>query len=95
MSDNYSGSDNVESVNSECEEHGPSIKKRENMFVHALLPTTRKIRDDKVDLTVVRDFCHEVCRLDTFASTKVFVHNYDGTHSYHQVHIKSQSIKNY
>ena len=43
----------------------------------------------------MRDFCHDICRLDTFASAKVYVHNYDGTFSYHQVHVRSQSIKCY
>ena len=93
LSESFSESDNIESINSAIEV--PNVEKKENIFVHALAPTARKICEDKVDLTVVRDFCHEMCRLDTFASTKVYVHNYDGTHSYHQVHIRSQSIKNY
>ena len=36
-----------------------------------------------------------MCRLDTFATAKIFVRNYDGTRSYHQVHVKSQSLKDY
>ena len=70
-------------------------KCRRNIFHRVLSPKERKIRDDKLDLGVVCDFCHDVCRLDTFASAKVYVHNYDGTYSYHQVHIKSQPIQCY
>ena len=77
-------------------ENSDSIRKpKTNIFYTALSPKERKIRDDKLDLGVVRDFCHDVCRLDTFASAKVYVHNYDGTFSYHQVHVRSQSIKCY
>ena len=66
-----------------------------NLFCSVLSSKERRIRKDKLDLNVVRDFCHDICRLDTFASAKIFVHNYDGTRSYHQVHIKSQSLKEY
>ena len=66
-----------------------------NLFLSVLSPRERKTRKDKLDLNVVRDFCHDICRLDTFASAKIFVHNYDGTRSYHQVHIKSQSLIEY
>ena len=94
-----SGKDNESEVaNNEMESEGvnASLKKcRKNIFHTVLSPKNRKIRDDKLDLSVVRDFCHDICRLDTFASAKVFVHNYDGTYSYHQVHVKSQSIKCY
>jgi hypothetical protein len=48
-----------------------------------------------LDLNVVRDFSHEICRFDTFATAKIFVRNYDGTTSYHQMHTKSQSMKDY
>ena len=68
-------------------------KKKFNIFFNALSPKARKPRTDKLDLNVVRDFCHETCRLDTFASAKIFVHNYDGSHSYHQIHMRSQSLK--
>ena len=99
-SDTYSESDGTESGGSEMNKSeseilGKGKKRRENIMLNAISPKIRKIREDKIDLSVVRDFCHEICRLDTFASTKVYVHNYDGTHSYHQVHIRSQSIKNY
>ena len=70
-------------------------KKKQNIFYDALSPKGRKTRIDKLDLNVVRDFCHETCRLDTFASAKIFVHNYDGSHSYHQIHVRSQSLKEY
>ena len=93
-----SSDENAEASNNDIdsEEVTESIKKcRKNIFFTVLSPKGRKIRDDKLDLSVVRDFCHDVCRLDTFASAKVYVHNYDGTYSYHQVHIKSQSIKCY
>ena len=77
-------------------ENSDSIRKpKTNIFYTALSPKERKIRDDKLDLGVVRDFCHDICRLDTFASAKVYIHNYDGTFSYHQVHVRSQSIKYY
>ena len=70
-----------------------SVKK--NIFYSVLSPKEKKTRLDKLDLSIVRDFCHEKCRLDTFASSQVFVHNYDGTHSYHQIHVKSQSLMQY
>ena len=80
----------------ESEVINASLKEcKKNIFHTVLSPKNRKIRDDKLDLSVVRDFCHDICRLDTFASAKVYVHNYDGTYSYHQVHMKSQSIKCY
>ena len=66
-----------------------------NLLFSILSPRERKARKDKLNLNVVRDFCHDICRLDTFASAKIFVHNYDGTRSYHQVHIKSQSLGEY
>lgn len=50
---------------------------------------------DKLDVNIVRDFCHDVCRLDTFATAKIFAPNYDGTRSYHQFHVKSQSLRDY
>ena len=68
---------------------------RKNIFFSSLTPRRRKTRKDKLDLNVVRDFCHNICRLDTFASAKIYVHNYDGTRSYHQVHVKSQSLFDY
>ena len=37
-------------------------------FFSSLTPRRRKTRKDKLDLNVVRDFCHNICRLDTFAS---------------------------
>lgn len=93
-----SSDENEEVSNNEMksQEVNKSLKKcQKNIFHTVLSPKERKVRDDKLDLGVARDFCHNVCRLDTFASAKVYVHNYDGTFSYHQVHIKSQSIKCY
>lgn len=49
-----------------------------NIFMSVLSPEQRKTRKDKLDLKIVRDFCHEMCRLDTFASAKILVHNCDG-----------------
>ena len=68
---------------------------KRNIFYDALSPKERKKRIDKLNLAIVRDFCHETCRLDTFASSKIFVRNYDGSHSYHQIHIRSQSLREY
>ena len=95
----YDGSNDGREVSNndmESEVINASLKEcKKNIFHTVLSPKNRKIRDDKLDLSVVRDFCHDICRLDTFASAKVYVHNYDGTYSYHQVHVKSQSIKCY
>ena len=67
-----------------------------NIFRDALNFKTRKIRRDKLNLEVVRDFCHDVCRLDTFNSGhRIHVHNYDGSYDYHQIHIRNQSLKEY
>ena len=45
---------------------------------------------------IVRDYCHEICRMDTFnSSQKIQVHNYDGSFDYHPVHIRNQSLKEY
>ena len=85
--------DNNESVESNNSVQKESVKK--NIFYSVLSPKEKKTRLDKLDLSIVRDFCHEKCRLDTFASSQVFVHNYDGTHSYHQIHVKSQSLMQY
>jgi hypothetical protein len=81
--------------NTEFQSNGGGKKKKQNLFQLALTPTERKIRNDKLDLSVVRDWSHNICRLDTFASAKIYVHNYDGTHSYHQQHVKCQAIKFY
>ena len=92
---NNDGSE-VSNNDMESEDINTSLKEcKKNIFYTVLSPKDRKIRDDKLDLSVVRDFCHDICRLDTFASAKVHVHNYDGTYFYHQVHVKSQSIKCY
>ena len=49
-----------------------------------------------MNLEIVREFCHETCRLDTFnSSQQILVHYHDGSFDYHQVHIKNQSIKEY
>ena len=67
-----------------------------NVLRDALNFRSRKIRKDKLNLEVVRDFCHDICRLDTFNSGhKIHVHNYDGSYDYHQVHIRNQSLKEY
>ena len=79
----------------EMKDDGKGKEKKINLFFRALSPKERKVRIDKLDLSTVREFCHEICRLDTFASTKIFVHNYDGTHSYHEIHIRSHSLIEY
>ena len=67
-----------------------------NVLRDALNFRSRKIRKDKLNLEVVRDFCHDICRLDTFnTGHKIYVHNYDGSYDYHQVHIRNQSLKEY
>ena len=72
------------------------VKKKENIFHDNINQRKRKTRNDILDLEVVREFCHETCRLDTFNSIqKILVHNYDGSFDYHQVHIRNQSIKEY
>lgn len=61
-----------------------------------IYPKKRKTRNDKLNLEIVREFCHETCRLDTSnSSQKILIHNYDGSFDYHQVHIRNQSIKEY
>ena len=71
-------------------------EKSQNVFREAFVSRRRKVRKDKLNLEVVRDFCHDVCRLDTFNSNqKIHVHNYDGSYDYHQVHIRNQSLKEY
>ena len=92
--DNDSDSTSQSSVNSAA-----TIKQKEksqNEFREAFVSRRRKIRKDKLNLEVVRDFCHDVCRLDTFNSNqKIHVHNYDGSYDYHQVHIRNQSLKEF
>ena len=61
----------------------------------ALTSTPREKRKDKLKLDIVRDFCHENCRLDTFSSTRILVRNYDDSHTYHDLHIRSKSLKEY
>ena len=62
---------------SDCEK-APVLKKYKNIFNENLNYRKRKIRCNKLDLGVVRDYCHEVCRMDTFnSSQKIQVHNYD------------------
>ena len=54
------------------------------------------MRCNKLDLGVVRDYCHEICRKDTFnSSKKIRVHNYDGSFDYHPIHLRNQSLKEY
>lgn len=43
----------------------------------------------------MRDFCHEQCRLDTFSTSRILVQNYDDSHTYHDLHIRSKSLKEY
>ena len=72
------------------------VKKKENIFHDNINQKKRKTRNDKLNLEIVREFCHETCRLDTFnSSKKILVYNYDGSFDYHQVHIRNQSIKEY
>lgn len=68
-------------------------KKKKSIFEIALTPTPRHKRKDKLNLDVVRDFCHENCRLDTFSNTRILVRNYDDSHTYHDLHIRSKSLK--
>ena len=70
--------------------------KKTNIFNDNLNYKKRQIREDKVNLEIVRDFCHATCRMDTFnSSQKIQVHNYDGSFEYHPVHIRNQSLKEY
>ena len=69
--------------------------KKENIFELNLTPTPRKERIDKVDLQIVRDFGHEHCRQDTFSNTRILVREYDDSHSYHDMHIRSKSLEDY
>lgn len=87
--------DDMEIDNSDNGNKELKKKEKKNIFFLAISPKIRKTRKDKLNLDVVRDFCHDICRLDTFATAKIFVHNYDGSRSYHQVHVKSQSLKDY
>ena len=96
----YSGGDidvfstDVSSISTVAPAKEKPMKK--NVFRDALNFRVRKIRKDKLNLEVVRDFCHDVCRLDTFNSGhKIHVHNYDGSYDYHQIHIRNQSLKEY
>jgi chromosome segregation ATPase len=86
-SDEKSCTDGNENDERDEIEQTPDMKdtEKENVFFFALSPKERELRRDKLNLNVVRDYCHEVCRLDTSASARVFVHDYDGNHSYHQV----------
>ena len=87
--------DDVESDISENE--APEvIKKNFNIFNENLKYRKRKVHKNKLNLEVVREFCHDACRMDTFnSSQKIQVHNYDGSFEYHSVHIRNQSIKEY
>ena len=70
--------------------------KKTNVFNDNLNYKKRKIREDKLNLEIVRDFCHATCRMDTFnSSQKIQVHDYDGLFEYHPVHIRNQSLKEY
>jgi hypothetical protein len=78
------------------DEKATVLKKFKNIFNENLNYRRRKIRFSKLDLSVVRDWCHEICRMDTFNSTqKIQVHNYDGSFNYHPVHIRNQSLQEY
>jgi hypothetical protein len=88
--------------NNECDllSEGEAIEvekvKNINIFLDSLNYRRRKIRSNKLNLEVVRDFCHDICRLDTFTTGhKVHIKNYDGSFEYHQVHIRNQSLKEY
>jgi hypothetical protein len=70
--------------------------RKTNIFNDNLNYKKRKVRHDKLDLSVVRDHSHEVCRMDTFnSSQKIQVHNYDGSFEYHSVHIRLFSLMVY
>ena len=70
--------------------------KKTNVFNDNLNYKKRKIREDKLTLEIVRDFCHATCRMDTLhSSQKIQVYNYDGSFEYHPVHIRNQSLKKY
>ena len=67
--------------------------KRKNVFEIALTPKPHEKRKDKLNLEIVRDFCHENCRLGTFSITRILVRNYDDSLTYHDLHIRSKSLK--
>lgn len=82
MNGNSGNNDESEITNNEIESKGinASLQKcRENIFHTVLSPKDRNVRDDELNHSVIRDFCHDICRLNTFALIKVYVHNYDGT----------------
>ena len=64
--------------------------KRKNVFEIALTPKPHEKRKDKLNLEIVRDFCHENCRLGTFSTTRILVRNYDDSLTYHDLHIRSK-----
>lgn len=70
-------------------------EERNNIFGVTLYPKLRKERVDKLSLEIVRDFCHEQCRLDTFSTSRILVQNYDDSHTYHDLQIRSKSLKEY
>ena len=91
-------SDNEKEEKNENENENEKEKekeKRKNIFEAALSPKCRKERKDKLNLEVVRDFCHDQCRLDTFSTTRILVQNYDDSHTYHDLHIRSKSLIEY
>ena len=88
-------SDEENEVNKNFNKDEVKKVKRKNAFETALALKCRKEKEDKLDLDVVRLFCHEECRMDTFSTCRILVLNYDDTHTYHDICILSESLKGY
>jgi hypothetical protein len=63
--DEYDENTEMETPTAENTDFRISGSGKKNIFQLALTPTKRKIRNDKLDLSVVRDWSHNICRLDT------------------------------
>ena len=51
-----------------------NLVKKTNIFNESLNYNKRKLREDKLNLEVVRDFCHATCRMDAFNGSQKIYH---------------------
>ena len=72
----------------------PRKIKKVNAYQKHLTQDKRKRRKDCPNyMSVVRNYAHDVFRIDTFAKDKVFVENEDGTWEYHMQHVQNASME--
>jgi hypothetical protein len=67
-------------------------KRKKNPYGQITRMKNRAKRSDATDLSVIYDFVHRICRLDTFNKKRVLVQHPDGYFEFHMIHVQLDSI---